>query len=1098
MVTSRCPDREALEQLALGRMAPEEVERLAQHCENCGRCIRILQELQPEDVLVETVRAGGTAIDAPLPDRVRALMQSLRGWYARGEPHTWSKASDSSFPSAQPAEEQGSVLAESCDFLAPPEAPDELGRLGGYRVLRTLGAGGMGIVFLAEDLELKRQVALKVMKPLLAASASARQRFLREARAMAAVENDHIVHINQIGQAGGIPFLAMPYLQGETLESRLEREGRLPVADVIRIGSEIATGLAAAHARGLIHRDVKPPNIWLEGERGRVKLLDFGLARAFADETQLTQCGAIAGTPAYMAPEQATGDPIDQRCDLFSLGCVLYRMCTGQAPFAGDSTLQILRAVESCHPPAPAEKCADVHPALSALVMRLLAKNPADRPQSAAEVIEALQALPAIMSAESPSAAARSERPAIPAATGARRRVPIFVAALLLAFLPLAWLCGGAVFRVVTNKGELVIETADPDLEVTIRNDRAHVYDKVKDRRFLLTPGDYEVEVREEGENGLRFLTKKFTITRGGRETFHARLASLPQPPASDEARQSARVEEKSGQSPQAPEIANTAPSVAPGENPPVAPAEGFVSLFNGEDLTGWEKHAEQPRGWRVEDGLLTGRSETASYLFSQASDFEDFHLRAECRTNRLGNGGIFFRASSALDWEIGHGRKAPSGYEAQITHESPRPAYSLTGSLLRSPFTHPLTRVTRCDLKPDEWFTLEVIARGRQIIIKINGQETANVEDDVFERGHIALQVFSDPVTGSETQVEFRRIEIKRLTGSADPDRAMATWVLGVGGNIRLTCRGRESTAIKVSELPELPFIISSINLENRPIVDADLARLKDFRGVVLSLRSTPVSDAGLAHLAGLSNLLTLILDDTKITDAGFVHLKGLGLESIQISGENITDAALMQLSEISTLKRLSLDDTKVTDEGLLSLRTLPDLQVLALVSASITDDGLENLKGLNLSELWLQDTRITDAGLAHLKEMESLTFLRLGQTAITDAGLVHLKGLKRLASLGLPDRVTDAGLAHLRELTELSELSLTYADITDASLIQLAELPKLAVLGLRGTLVTDNGLKHLHRLKTLKEINLIETKVSEAGIQELKAAIPACVILR
>src|SRR5262249_27187820 len=203
-------------------------------------------------------------------------------------------------------------------FLGPPQEPGELGRLGAYRVLRVLGVGGMGIVFHAEDVQLRRAVALKCLLPALAATSQARQRFLREARAAAAIEHEHVVVIYQVGEDRGIPFLAMQLLQGESLEDRLRREPLLPASQVLRIGREIAVGLAAAHERGLIHRDIKPANVWLEGPQARVKLLDFGLARAVADDTGVSQAGTIVGTPAYMAPEQSRGDPVDARCDLFS------------------------------------------------------------------------------------------------------------------------------------------------------------------------------------------------------------------------------------------------------------------------------------------------------------------------------------------------------------------------------------------------------------------------------------------------------------------------------------------------------------------------------------------------------------------------------------------------------------------------------------------------------------------------------------------------------------------------------------------------------------------------------------------------------------
>jgi serine/threonine protein kinase len=297
------------------------------------------------------------------------------------------------------------AATELYDFLAPPESPDELGRLGPYRILQVLGTGGMGVVYQAEDVHLHRLVALKALLPSLAASAAARRRFLREAQAVAALVHDHIIPIHHVGEACGIPYLAMPFLQGEPLDSRLRREGRLPLADILRIGRETAEGLAAAHTRGLVHRDIKPANLWLEtspgehGERGvstpwrRVKIVDFGLARSTAEDAHLTQVGAIVGTPAYMAPEQAEGDSVDARADLFSLGCVLYRMCTGQLPFRGETTIATLLAVAT-EPPRPLHLLNPLLPkALADLVMQLLAKRPDDRPGSARAVAEALAAI---------------------------------------------------------------------------------------------------------------------------------------------------------------------------------------------------------------------------------------------------------------------------------------------------------------------------------------------------------------------------------------------------------------------------------------------------------------------------------------------------------------------------------------------------------------------------------------------------------------------------------------------------------------------------------------------------------------------------------
>ena len=216
------------------------------------------------------------------------------------------------------AETAGPDTNPSLDFLAPSGKPGSLGRLGHYEVLEVVGRGGMGVVLRAFDERLHRVVAIKVMAAQLATSATARKHFTREAQAAAAVSHDHVVTIHAVEEADGLPYLVMQYVAGMSLQERLNREGPLQLPEVLRIGTQVAAGLAAAHAQGLVHRDVKPANILLENGVERVKLTDFGLAQA-ADDATLSQLGVVAGTPMFMSPEQARGGPLDHRSDLFSL-----------------------------------------------------------------------------------------------------------------------------------------------------------------------------------------------------------------------------------------------------------------------------------------------------------------------------------------------------------------------------------------------------------------------------------------------------------------------------------------------------------------------------------------------------------------------------------------------------------------------------------------------------------------------------------------------------------------------------------------------------------------------------------------------------------
>jgi serine/threonine-protein kinase len=230
-------------------------------------------------------------------------------------------------------------------LLEAVDEPGLLGTLGPYDVLRVIGRGGMGIVFLGRDRALDRLVAIKLLAPGMSATPAARRRFAREARAAAAVVHEHVVAIHAVESLPqGVPYLVMQYVAGKSVQDVIDRDRPPELAEILRIGSQAASALAAAHAQGLIHRDVKPANILLENGVERVKITDFGLARAVDDAT-MTQSGVVAGTPQYMSPEQAAGDAVDHRTDLFSLGSVLYTLCTGQAPFRGRSSMATLRKV---------------------------------------------------------------------------------------------------------------------------------------------------------------------------------------------------------------------------------------------------------------------------------------------------------------------------------------------------------------------------------------------------------------------------------------------------------------------------------------------------------------------------------------------------------------------------------------------------------------------------------------------------------------------------------------------------------------------------------------------------------------------------------
>lgn len=372
-----CPQPEELSQLIDGTLSGERQRECTQHLDSCPCCQALLEQIAVGDSNLSQVCQR---LDENAPPAESALWPALEALDADLEetfvPH-------SSGPKSRDV---------SLDFLQPAESPEYLGRLAQFDVMRIVGRGGMGVVLEAFDTRLQRRVALKVLDPELAGDELARQRFCREARSAASITHENVVAVHQVEKSGdvGLPYLVMQLVDGESLEQRLAREKKLSLREVVRIGMEAAHGLAAAHAQGLIHRDIKPGNILLEPPHHRVKLTDFGLARA-TEDVKLTRTGFVSGTPLYMAPEQAVGGEADQRSDLFSLGAVLYEMCAGQPPFTGNGALAILRQITDSKPRALRELNPAIPEWFADTIDKLLAKKPEDRIQTAAHLAELLE-----------------------------------------------------------------------------------------------------------------------------------------------------------------------------------------------------------------------------------------------------------------------------------------------------------------------------------------------------------------------------------------------------------------------------------------------------------------------------------------------------------------------------------------------------------------------------------------------------------------------------------------------------------------------------------------------------------------------------------
>jgi WD40 repeat protein len=366
-----CPSREQLRQLLAEQLGAREAAALEAHVEGCAVCQESLARLSDEE------ETGAPPPPTGVPESEADFVRRL------GE--------------QPPGADLDSLVGENDEpalitLLDPPTDKGPLGQLGCLHMRRELGRGRFGVVYEAVD-ELDRLVAVKMLKPQLAADPSERARFEREARKAAAVRHDHIVTVYRVGQAEGkaLPYLVMEYLAGETLAARLRRQGVLPPREAAELVRQAALGLAAAHARGLVHRDVKPSNILLAAVDGRAKITDFGLARATEAGAAASQSGAVVGTPAYMSPEQITAPgKVDGRSDVYSLGVVLYEALTGERPFQGVAHLVLGQVVHD--DPRPPRKLNDAVPRdLETIALKCLAKEPARRYPTAEELAGDLQ-----------------------------------------------------------------------------------------------------------------------------------------------------------------------------------------------------------------------------------------------------------------------------------------------------------------------------------------------------------------------------------------------------------------------------------------------------------------------------------------------------------------------------------------------------------------------------------------------------------------------------------------------------------------------------------------------------------------------------------
>ena len=502
-----CPNPETLSNFLLGKLDPEASYECESHLAKSDPCVETVNGLNINDTFHSLI-IDSPAQEARVPVGDQSIVSNLI--------HRMVDAGNKSHPRKNLDQRAADVIAT----LEPANTPDAIGQIEHYRIEKVLGCGSTGVVFQAVDENLDRAVAIKVLRPTL--GDAAKDRFIEEAKATAKLDHANIVTIFHVGESSSVAFIVMQWLPGETLEERLERDSILKAETVKSFGVQIASGLSAAHRKGLVHRDIKPANLWITRDE-QVKILDFGLVRIMDESPQLTCTGMIAGTPCYMSPEQSRGDELDARSDLFSLGCVLYRSLTGKLPFESSNALATLQAIQRVQPESPLSLEPTTDTDLSDLVMCLLEKSPYRRPDSASDVAAAFEVdraqwpfdCDATSDCTKPKAALTK-----PQLTKPFPLFPIATLALLAAVMGwAAFMFGPQIIRIATNKGEIFIESNDPDVEIEILSggQQIQIVDLKTKQNIEIKSGNYEIRAVGD-QNSISIDKETLTLSRGESE----------------------------------------------------------------------------------------------------------------------------------------------------------------------------------------------------------------------------------------------------------------------------------------------------------------------------------------------------------------------------------------------------------------------------------------------------------------------------------------------------------------------------------------------------------------------------------------------------
>jgi len=822
-----------------------------------------------------------------------------------------------------------------------------------------------------------------------------------------------------------------------------------------------------------------------------------------------------------MAPEQVSGDAVDPRTDLFSLGCVLYRMATGRAPFGGSDLLSVLRAL-ACEEPLPVRTLnPQVPSALSDLIGQLMSKSPDGRPSSAQVVVRQLQAIADDLAAEKGGDEPATAPVAQDLIEHRGRGVQWLVGGVigLVVLLPFGFLFGAQLIRIATNKGQVVIQIDDPQFEVTIRENHVAIQDRPGQTEITLTAGEHQLEVTVKEPTGEKtFTTDGFTLSRGGRKVIDvreelnkadtSRAVGLPKAVKSDS---------------KIAILSDVAPSVPTPSDLERRAARWVLSL--GGSVTVRVGHQANPI--QVQPG--------------QALPALDFELtKIGLQKCALTDAGLerLRGLTNLVELDLFGTRITDAGLE-DLPVLTQLKTLVLTNTAVTDASLARLQGLTRL-----ESLSLD----GTQVT------DSGLVHVPSLKNLRVLLLSWTHVTDAGLVHLEnLPRLEDLYLRGMHVTDAGLAH----LKGLTKIEFLALSSLRVTDSGLVHLQGLerLRHLALDATQVTDAGMVHLKGLKNLqVLNLNSTRVTDAGLAQLEGLTQLETLYLGGTSVTAAGLADLYRLkNLHVLGLRGAmQVRDAAVPRILHLQNLKDIDLLDTRVSAKGFTILKaavpshvhiawsepnyTAASAVLVAGGSIDIRLDGAAtdrsvkaiselpsesfqvtrvNLAGVRrpledllaflkkpgvdaLVSLDLSGTTISDANVERLKPFVALKELTLAETRITDAGLAQLQGLTGLRRLVLDGAsIQGPGLLYLQKLPELADLRLGCQTLADFFISELVGLKKLERLSLAKSSVSDQGAQQLVQLTQLKELDLSHTKVTAARLAELKRSLPHCRII-